>query len=120
MADDVELELVETLHVGFDDQPEYTVEAVRKSDTLYLTPTAGGRTELVSDYLFDERYDEDREDEDAIVIMTFIAVGCSQSPDQVLKALLPDFLWNIAQPKLANACIHLVFDSEGQLSAVQP
>ncbi len=117
---EVELVLAETLHVGLEGQPEYAVNAVRKSDTLYLTPTAGGGTELVCDYLFDDRYDEDREDEDAMAIMTFIAVGCSQSPAQVLKALLPDFLYNVAQPKLVNASIHLVFDSEGRLNAVQP
>ncbi len=47
---------------------------------------------LVFDYVFDDRYDEDCEDEDARTITTFIAVGCSQSADRVVDALLPNAL----------------------------
>ncbi len=116
---EVELELVESLQVGLAGEPTHAVQAVRKGVTLYLTPQAGGCTELVSDYIFDERYDEDREDEDAQAIITFIAVGCSDSPDRVLAALLPGFLRDTAQSKLANAVISLTFDAEGKLQAVQ-
>ncbi|MGO3130344.1 MAG: ATP-binding protein [Alcaligenes sp.] len=118
--DEVELELVQSLHLGLKAHPTYAVDAVRVANTLYLTPTARSGTELVSDYTIDDRYDEDREDEDARTIATFIAVGCSQSPDRVLDALLPEFLRDTAQPKLANTCMRLVFDSEGRLSAVEP
>ncbi|WP_025804971.1 hypothetical protein [Pseudomonas chlororaphis] len=115
---EVELELVETLHVLLEGEPEHAVQVVRKGDTLYLTRDAGGCTEFVSDYIFDERYDEGREDEDAQIIVTFIAVGCSDAPDGVLAALLPSFLRQQAQPKLANASICLSFDAEGKLHAV--
>jgi endonuclease YncB( thermonuclease family) len=116
---EVELELVESLHVGIEGQSEHEVQAIRKGTMLYLTPNAGGRTELVSDYIFDDRYDEDREDEDAQAIMTFIAVGCSDAPDRVLDALLPSFLRYTAQPKLANAAICLTFDADGKLQTVR-
>lgn len=116
---DVELELVDSLHVGIEGEPEYAVNAVRKRNTLHLTPNGGGCTELVSDYVFDDRYDEDREDEDARIIQTFIAVGCSDAPERVLEALLPSFLRHTAQPKLANAAICLTFDAEGTLHTVR-
>ena len=87
-------------------------------DTLYLTPSAGGRTALVCDYVFDDRYDENREDEDARQIETFIAVGCSSSADRVVEALLPYALRHGAQPKLAGATVRLVFDDTGKLQAV--
>lgn len=112
------LELVESLHVGLDGEREYAVNAVRQNSVLYLTPNARARTELVSDYIFDDRYDEDSEDEDARAINTFIAVGCSDVPSRVVEALLPDFLRYTAQPKLANATVSLTFDGQGKLSAV--
>ncbi|MBJ7223605.1 MULTISPECIES: ATP-binding protein [unclassified Brenneria] len=114
----VELELVETLHVRLEGAPEYAVPALRKGCTLYLTAAADGVTRLVSDYIFDDRYAEDREDEDARYIATFIAVGCSSSPDRVVEALLPDALRHTAQPKLAGAVIHLTFDETGKLQSV--
>ncbi|URW83062.1 ATP-binding protein [Alcaligenes sp. DN25] len=116
--DEVDLELVESLHVGLEGELEHAVQAVRKGNTLYLTPEAGGRTEFISDYIFDDRYDEDREYEDAQAILTFIAVGCSDAPDRVLAALLPGFLRHTAQPKLANATVCLSFDAEGKLHAI--
>ncbi|MCG8277417.1 ATP-binding protein [Stenotrophomonas sp. NLF4-10] len=115
----VELELVEFLHVGVEGQPEHAVQAVRKGETLYLTPDGGGCTELVSNYIFDDRYNEDREDEDARIVQTFIAVGCSDAPNRVLDALLPSFLRHTAQPKLAGATVCLSFDDEGKLASVQ-
>lgn len=118
---EVELELVDTLRVGLEGHPgavEYAVEAVRKEHTLYLTPSAGARTGLVSDYVFDDRYDEDREDEDARRIENFIAVGCSPSADRVVQALLPYTLRHGVQPKLAGATVQLVFDDTGKLQAV--
>ena len=115
---EVELELVETLRIGLAGHADYSVDAVRKGNTLFLTPNAGGRTELVSDYVFDDRYDEDREDEDARTIMTFIAVGCSQSVDHVVAALLPDSLRFTEQPKLAGAIVRLIFDEAGKLQTV--
>lgn len=115
---EVELVLVETLHVLLEGGPEHAVQAVRKDHTLYLTREAGGRTEFVSDYIFDDRYDENREDEDAQIIVTFIAVGCSDAPDRVLAALLPSFLRLQAQPKLANASICLSFDADGKLDTM--
>lgn len=116
---EVELELVESLLVGIEGEPEYVVQAVRKGNTLYLTPSGAGCTELVSDYIFDDRYEEDREDEDATIIQTFIAVGCSDAPDRVLEALLPSFLRHTGQPKLANATICLTFDAEGKLHTIR-
>lgn len=115
-----ELVLVETLSVGLEGEPgTYPVVALRKDDTLYLTPAAGSVTRLVSDYVFDERYDENREDEDAQALATFIAVGCSQRPDQVISALLPDTLRHTPQPKLAGATVQLIFNSDGKLREVK-
>ncbi|MGU1062133.1 hypothetical protein ACSEPQ_04565 [Pseudomonas aeruginosa] len=66
LAECIDLELVDTLIVSLEGEPdEYQVDALRKNDTLYLTPTAGSVTQLVSDYIFDDRYDEGREEEDA-------------------------------------------------------
>ncbi|WP_046482636.1 ATP-binding protein [Pseudomonas veronii] len=118
---EVELELVDTLHIRLEGQSghaEYAVDAVRKGDILYLTPNAGSPTVLVSDYVFDDRYDEDCEDEDARTITTFIAVGCSQSADRVVDALLPNALRYVAQPKLAGAVVRLIFDETGKLQTV--
>lgn len=115
---EVGLELVETLHIRLDGDPEYAVQAFRKGCTLYLTADAGGVTRLVSDYIFDDRYDEGREDEDASSIATFIAVGCSSSPDRVVDALLPYGFRHTAQAKLAGATVRLIFDDTGKLQAV--
>lgn len=115
---EVELALVETLHVRLDGEPEYPVQAFRKGCTLYLMADAGGVTRLVSDYIFDDRCAEDREDEDASSIATFIAVGCSSSPDRVVDALLPYGLRHTAQAKLAGATVRLIFDDTGKLQAV--
>ncbi|VFR23710.1 hypothetical protein ANDA3_1195 [plant metagenome] len=115
---EVELQLVETLHVSLEGGAEYAVQAIREGCTLYLAADADGVTRLVSDYIFDDRYDEDREDEDARAIATFIAVGRSSSPDRVVDALLPRVLRHTAQPKLAGASVRLVFDDTGKLQAV--
>lgn len=71
----------------------------------------------MSDYIFDDRYDEDCEDADAQTLRTFVAVGCSQDPGQVVKALLPDVLRFLAQPRLAGATVRLTFDAQGKLAS---
>ncbi|HCM5829497.1 ATP-binding protein [Klebsiella pneumoniae] len=116
---EVELELVETLHVRLEGEPEYAVQAFRKGSMLYLTPQASGVTALVSDYIFEDRYDEDREDGDDDNIATFIAIGCSSSPEHVVQALLPRALRYLEQPKLAGASVCLTFDASGKLQSVQ-
>ncbi|HCE6397611.1 ATP-binding protein [Pseudomonas sp. P1B16] len=119
LADCIDLELVATLIVSLEGEPgEYPVDALRKNDTLYLTPKAGSVTQLVSDYIFDDRYDEGREVEDAQTLTTFIAVGCTQDPVHVVSALLPQALRYNAQPKLAGAVVRLVFDDNGKLREV--
>ncbi|MDH0425358.1 ATP-binding protein [Stutzerimonas stutzeri] len=119
LAECIELVLVDTLIISLDNTPgEYPVDAVRKDDTLYLTPKAGSVTKLVSDYIFDDRYNEDREDEDEQTIATFVAVGCSQNPASVVQALLPHTLRSDTQPKLAGAVVRLVFDNDGKLQEV--
>ncbi|MGP3790495.1 hypothetical protein [Pseudomonas sp. B392_1p] len=119
LADCIELVLVDTLDVGMQgERGRYSVNALRQNDTLYLTRHAGIVTALVSDYIFDDRYDENREDEDAQTLATFIAVGCSQVPGEVVKALLPHTLRYGTQPKLAGAVVQLVFDVDGKLTEV--
>jgi len=119
LAECIELVLVDTLIVSLEGEPgEYPVDALRKDDTLYLTPRSGSVTELVSDYIFDDRYDEGREDEDAQTLATFVAVGCSQDPAQVVRALLPDALRQRSLPKLAGAVVQLIFDGNGKLQEV--
>ncbi|WP_066267471.1 ATP-binding protein [Hydrogenophaga palleronii] len=115
---EVGLALADSLYVSIDGEPEVAVGAIRKGVTLFLTADAGNVTSLVSDYIFDDRYDEDREDEDGRTIDTFIAVGCSQSPAGVVQALLPNTLRYSTQPKLAGAVVQLTFDAEGKLAAV--
>jgi hypothetical protein len=104
--DEVELELVDRLSVGLSGEPGFAVTAIRKGSTLYVTPDACNVTDLVCDYIFDDCYNEEREDEDENTIATFIAVGCSPSPDRVVLALLPWALRHMAQPKLAGAVVH--------------
>jgi hypothetical protein len=114
-----QLALVDTLQLSLEgDADNYAVDAVRQQDTLYLTPDAGSPTHLVSDYIFDDFYNEDREDEDERYLATFIAVGYSDNPGQVVNALLPHALRYDAQPKLAGATVRLVFDEKGKLASV--
>ncbi|HAF2412733.1 TPA: ATP-binding protein [Salmonella enterica] len=113
------LVLVEGLRVSLEGEPgEYPVHAVRRGDTLYLTVNVGSVTRLISDYIFDDRYDEASEAEDERTISTFIAIGSSQDPIRVISALLPDMLRYTPQPKLAGATVRLVFDDEGKLHMI--
>jgi len=119
LADNVGLVLVDGLSIALKGEPgEFPVDAVRKADTIYLTAGANDATLLISDYVFDNRYDEDQEDMDAQTVRTFIAVGCSQDPRQVVSALLPHSLRCTAQPRLAGAEVRLVFDENGKLASV--
>lgn len=112
--------LVDTLSVSLKGDPgQHPVEALRHEDRLYLTPSARDVTPLVSDYLVDDRYDEDAELEDDETLSIFIAVGYSEAPTEVVKALLPRALRFDAQTKLAGAIVQLVFDSEGRLLDVK-
>lgn len=116
---EVALELVDSLQVGLlGDIKVYDVSALRKNGTLYVTTGACSVTRLVSNYIVDERYDEDLEDDDEETIRTFIAVGSSSSPHHVVEALLPDALRYEAQAKLAGASVTLAFDAEGKLASV--
>lgn len=85
---------------------------------IFMTAKAFDVTRLISDYIFDDRYDDNSEEEDADTIRTFVAVGQSQNPARVVDALLPDHLRYAPQPKLANATVRLVFDGEGKLKNV--
>lgn len=115
----VSLVLVEGLCVSLEGEPgEYPVVAVRRADTLYLTTEAYSVTRLVSDYIFNDRYEEASEEEDGRTISTFIAVGCSQDPVHVIGALLPDTLRYTPQSRLAGATVRLVFDGEGKLQTI--
>ncbi|USR37570.1 ATP-binding protein [Ectopseudomonas hydrolytica] len=119
LAECTELVLVDSLIVSLEGEPgEYPVDALRKDDTLYLTPKSGNVTELISDYIFDDLYNEGREDEDAQTLATFVAVGCSQDAAHVVRALLPDALCQRSQPKLAGAVVQLIFDGNGKLQEV--
>jgi len=117
---DLQLVLVEadSLYVGIVGQREYHTQAVRHDNVLYLTCHAHAPTKLVSDYVIDDVYEEILEDEDAERIRTFIAIGCSDLPMEVLDALLPKSLRYTPQPKLANAVIRLTFDDQGKLVSV--
>ncbi|MCC4595464.1 ATP-binding protein [Xanthomonas campestris pv. phormiicola] len=113
------LKLVDTLSVYLDGEPGvYTVETVRQGETLYLTSGADQVTRFVSDYIFNDRYDENSEAEDAATIATFIAVGRSPDPAGVVSALLPTSLRHSPLPRLAGATVCLVFDGEGRLQEV--
>jgi len=94
------------------------VDAIRHDGVLYLTTQADAPTELVSDYIFNDDYEESAEDDDAERIRTFIAIACEDSPAKVLEALLPYSLRYAGQSKLANAKVQLTFDSEGKLNSV--
>lgn len=114
------LKLVDTLSVYLEGEPgKYTIEALRQGETLYLTSGADQVTRFVSDYIFDDRYDENSESEDENTIATFIAVGCSQDPAGVVSALLPTSLRHTPLQRLAGATVRLVFDDEGKLQEVK-
>jgi len=119
-GDFIGLTLVKTLTASHDsDSHEYPVAAIRKQGMLYVTPHAQGVTRLISDYVFDERYDEGREYEDAQAIATLIAFGCSDSPARAIEELLPSSWRHTKQPKLAGAVVCLRFDDEGKLDSVR-
>ena len=119
LADSVDLVLTDSIRVGLvGDQATYPVAAVRKDDVIYLTPKASDVTRLVSDYEFDERYDDNAEEADAATIRTFVAVGQSEDAAGVIDTLLSERLRYTPQPKLANATVRLVFDGEGKLQSV--
>jgi len=109
---------VDSLYVGIAGQPEYRTQAVRHDNVLYLTFHANAPTRLVADYIINDQYEEILEDEDAERIRTFVAIGCSDLPAEVLNALLPQSLRYTPQPKLANAVIRLTFDEQGKLMLV--
>ena len=114
----VDLELVASLHVRLEDEAEaLAVEAVREGRYLYLTGQASPATviALVSDYI---GCSQNRSDIEA-AIRNFIAIGRSQSPEQVIEALLPRSLRDEPQPKLAGATVRLSFDDDGRLQAVR-
>jgi hypothetical protein len=115
----VRLVLVDTLVVTLEGEPgEYDVYAVRKDDTLYLTPRAGEAnvTWLVSDYIIDNRYSRLREDEDRQVIRLFISVGVSPDYAHTVSVLLPESLR--LQPRLAGVKVELTYDDEGKLQSI--
>lgn len=119
-GDIVGVTLVGTLSASLGgDTREYAVTAIRRHGMLYVTPHAGDVTRLLSDYIFDDSYDQGREDEDAQTIATFIAVGCSDSPARAIEELLPRSWRYNQQPKLASATVRLSFNAEGKLVSVQ-
>ncbi|WP_372178653.1 hypothetical protein ACCQ23_10290 [Xanthomonas axonopodis pv. phyllanthi] len=116
---EIRLELVSTLQVrSLGGTTAYDVPALRKGSNLFVTAQACNVTRLVSDYIVHDRYDENREDEDAETIRTFIAIGSSSSPAPVVETLLPHALRYGKQPKLADASVTLAFDAEGKLASV--
>ncbi|MDA8520435.1 ATP-binding protein [Acidovorax sp. NCPPB 4044] len=116
---EIRLELVSTLQIrALGGTTAYDVPALRKGSKLFLTAQACNVTRLISDYIIDDRYDENREDEDAEAIRTFIAIGSSSSPAPVVETLLPHALRYGKQPKLAHASVTLAFDAEGKLASV--
>lgn len=119
LATGVRLALVDFLRVSHtDDRREFPVSAVRLDDTIYLTAAACDVTWLVSDYVFDDRYDEAARYDDEETIRTFIKVGRSKTAASVIEALLPHDLRHSAEPKLANATVRLIFDGDGRLQSV--
>lgn len=119
-GDIIGITLVATLSASFgDDTREYAVSAIRRHGRLYVTPHANDVTRLLSNYVFDDRYDQDREDEDAQTIATFIAVGCAESPIRAIEELLPSTWRHTKQPKLAGVTVSLNFDAEGKLVSVK-
>lgn len=115
----VKLALVDWLAVSHtDDRREFPVSAVRLDGTIFITAEAHDVTSLVSDYVFDDRYDEAAKCDDEETIRTFKIVGRSKTATSVVAALLPDDLRRSRQQKPANATVRLVFDSEGRLQSV--
>ncbi|MDX3928907.1 MAG: ATP-binding protein [Shinella sp.] len=114
-----DLVLTDSIHLSLADDPaEYPVSSVRKDGVVHLTADASNVTRLISDYVFDNRYDERARDEDRETIATFIAIGLSKEPARAVEALLPEHLRYMPQPKLANVTVRLVFDGEGKLKNV--
>jgi hypothetical protein len=119
--DEVQLLLVDDLNVRLGREPEtYAVDVARKGNTIYLTPQASclDIMPLVSDYCFEDGYDESIEYEDRRTISRFIAIGCTQDPGLIVKTLLPDSLRYAPQPKLAGKAVRLVFNDDGRLRTV--
>lgn len=87
--------------------------------TPCLSRSIGSCTWFVSNYVFDDAHKENREDEDAQAILTFIAVDSLDAPERVLAALLPSALRYTAEPKLTNATICLAFDVQGGLQMMR-
>lgn len=119
LADAVDLVLTDSIRLGVvGDEVTYPVAAIRKNDVVYVMPDASNVTRFISDYEFDNRYDEAAEAADIETIRTFIAVGQSHDPAAVIDTLLSEQLRYTPQPKLANATVRLVFDGEGKLQSV--
>lgn len=117
----IELVLVDNLSVSLEgDAAEYQVKAVIKNDVLFMTAAADSVTRLISNYVCEDIYYEDRENEDDETIRTFIAIGHSPDACGVINALLPDSLRYTPQPKLAGAQVQLMFDGQGKLLTVNP
>lgn len=119
LAEIVDLVLTDSIHLSLIDDPtEYPVSAVRKDGVVHLTANARNVTRLISDYVFDDRYEERSKNEEEDAIATFVAIGLSHDPALTIEALLPEHLRYVPQPKLANATVRLVFDAEGKLKNV--
>lgn len=119
LAEMVDLVLTDSIHLSLADDPtDYPVSAVRRDGIVHLTADASNVTRLISDYVFDDRYEERSKNEDEDAIAIFMAIGLSQDPARAVDALLSDQLRYTPQPKLANATVRLVFDGEGKLKNV--
>jgi hypothetical protein len=122
LADDgVRLALVEDLSLRRDGDSAVRVDAVRQDGTIYLTRQASPAavTPLVSDYVFDGRYDEAGEDEDRRTIEAFLSIAGAPDPGALLRALLPESLARVPQPRLAGATLRLAFDDRGRLRTIE-
>lgn len=114
----VELVLVDSVNVSLrNESKEYSLSVVRSGDTIYLTEKAHAVIRFVSDYMFDNSYQETIHDNDEQTIVTFIAVGKSSSPKHLVRTLLGT-LFDRSQPKLDGAMVQLIFDAEGRLQKV--
>jgi hypothetical protein len=121
LAEGAQLALVDALSVRRAGDPEtVAVTAARVDDLIYLTGKAdpASVTPLVSDYHLGFGYSEGREADDEQAIATFIAVGSSQNPSEVIKVLLPSTLRFNSNPRLAGATVRLSFDEDGMLRAI--
>ncbi|WP_175926334.1 ATP-binding protein [Burkholderia cepacia] len=119
LAEHVTAVLVASLRIGLaGEQDMFAVTAVRREDRLYVTDQADAVTRLISDYIVDERYCEDMEASDDQVIRTFVAIGSTRDPAQIVRALLPPSMIFNPQAKLTNAVLRLTFDDQGRLKEV--